>query len=93
MSKQHTITVHTISEDGLPPRDFDTAGLVGRVAFIFDGSLYSGWPLKVEGKDGYDENAEYPSDPEEVEWEDGETARHFTGIKKWVELPVAGWDL
>jgi hypothetical protein len=82
MSKQYTITVHTISEDGLPPKDYDKAGLVGRVAFIFDGCVYSGWPLKMEGKNGmYDENADYPSDPEEVVWEDSETAHKFTGIK------------
>ncbi len=93
MSKQYTITVHTIAEDGLPPKDFEQAGLTGRVVFIFDGCLYSGWPLTDEGPDGYDEQADDPEDPEEVEWEDSETAQKFGGVKKWVELPVAGWDL
>jgi hypothetical protein len=81
MSKQHTITVHTILEDGLPPYDLEKAGLVGRVAFIFDGNIYCGWPVNRE------------EDPEEVVWEDSEIAHTFTGVKKWVELPVAGWDL
>lgn len=94
MSKQYTITVHTIAEDGLPPKDFYKAGLVGRVAFIFDGNIYCGWPLKKDGSNGgYDENADYPDDPEEIVWEDSETAHHFSGIKKWIELPVPGWEL
>jgi len=81
MSKQYTITVHTIAEDGLPPDDLDKAGLVGRVAFIFDGCVYSGWPLRES------------EDLDELEWEDGETATKFSGVKKWIELPVPGWDL
>lgn len=93
MSKEYTISVHTIAEDGLPPKDYDKAGLVGRVAFIFDGNLYSGWPLKKEGPDGYDVNGDYPSDPEEVKWEDAHTDITFSGVKKWVELPVPAWEL
>jgi hypothetical protein len=80
MSKQYTITVHTIAEDGLPPDDFDKAGLVGRVAFIFDGHVCSGWPLR-DSRDS------------DTVWEDAETAMKFTGIEKWIELPVPGWDL
>jgi hypothetical protein len=75
VSKHYTIIVHTIEEDGLPPEDFEKAGLIGRVAFIFDGNIYSGWPINPNI------------------WEDSETAKRFTGIKKWVELPVAGWEL
>ena len=79
MSKQYTIIVHTISEDGLPPKDLEKADLVGRVAFIFDGSIYSGWPINDDG--------------EEIVWEDGETAQKFRGVEKWIELPVPGWEL
>ena len=86
MSKQYTIIVHTIAEDGLPPRDLEKAGLTGRTAFIFDGSIYCGWP-------SYDEDEEQPEDPDEVFWEDGETAKRFMGIKKWIELPAPGWKL
>jgi len=82
MSKQYTIIVHTIKEDGLPPKDFAKAGLVGRVAFIFDGCLYSGWPINPD-----------ESDPEEVVWEDSETAQRFSGVEKWIELPVSASDL
>lgn len=83
MSKQYTITVHTIAEDGLPPSDFEKAGLIGRVAFIFDGNIYCGWPL----------SGNYADDPADVVWEDSETAHKFSGVKKWIELPVAGWEL
>jgi hypothetical protein len=76
MKKEYTIAVYTIDEDGLPPPDYEGAGLVGRVAFLFDGSLYSGWPLQNGAI-----------------WEDAETAHHFAGVTKWIELPVAGWDL
>jgi hypothetical protein len=82
MSKQYIIIVHAIEEDGLPPKDFDKAGLVGRVAFIFDGAIYSGWPTPPAEED-----------PGEVTWEDSETGHRFSGVKKWVELPVPGWDL
>lgn len=82
MSKQYTITVHTIAEDGLPPKDFDEAGLVGRVAFVFDGAIYSGWPTNPGEED-----------PNDVVWEDSETGHTFTGVKKWIELPVPGWEL
>lgn len=37
------IKVHEISKDGLP--DMDNEDLVGKVAFIFDGCIVSGWPL------------------------------------------------
>ncbi len=94
MSKEYTIIVHSIEEDGLPPKDYEKADLIGRVAFIFDGNIYCGWPLKELGKDGvYDENADRPSNPEDVVWEDSETAHHFSGVKKWIELPVPGWKL
>jgi hypothetical protein len=81
MSKEYTITVHTIAEDGLPPSDYEAADLIGRVAFLFDGNLYCGWPLNRD------------DDPEEIVWQDSETAHQFAGVKKWIELPVAGWKL
>lgn len=86
MSKQYTIIVHTIKEDGLPPKDFEEAGLTGRVAFIFDGDIYSGWPA-------YGEDQEMPDDPDEIVWEESEHAHKMMGVEKWIELPVAGWEL
>ena len=41
-----TIKVHEIAVDGLPPRDDDS--YTGRVAFLFDGCIVSGWPLHRE---------------------------------------------
>ena len=35
------IKIHLIAEDGLPNMD----ELTGRVAFIWDGDIYSGWPI------------------------------------------------
>lgn len=83
MSKTYTITVHTIAEDGLPPQDIVQAGLTGRIAFIFDGAIYSGWPL----------NAATEKDVHAVLWEDAETGKQYVGVKKWIELPIAGWEL
>lgn len=39
------IKVRKIAEHGLPDMD----KLVGRVAFIFDGCIVSGWPLDPDG--------------------------------------------
>lgn len=82
MSKEYTVKVHTISEDGLP----DMEKLVGRVAFIWDGAICSGWPTELAD----------PSDPESMQWESSEDALgglQLYGVKKWIELPVAGWEL
>lgn len=93
MSKEYTVIVHTIAEDGLPPRDYEKAGLIGRVAFIFDGSIYCGWPLRKDDEDSNESGREEGDDLDELEWSDSETAHRFSGVKKWIELPVPGWDL
>ena len=69
------IIVHEIAKDGLPDMD----NLTGRVAFIFDGCIVSGWPLD----DG--ESWEANSD----------VGRHgtFTGVTHWVEFPAPVWEL
>jgi hypothetical protein len=43
--KELTIKVHEIAVDGLPPND---DALIGRLAFLFDGCIVSGWPLRRE---------------------------------------------
>jgi hypothetical protein len=80
MSEQLTVIVHEIATDGLPDMDV----LVGRVAFIFDGCIVSGWPLEPDDEDrGYD-------DSEGVAWEgDSDVAfvTEFWGVTHWVEFP------
>jgi hypothetical protein len=83
MSKQFTITVHSIAEDGLP----DMSKLVGRVAFIFDGCTVSGWPLGA----GEDADGPYIG-----QWEaDSDVGKHgaFEGVTHWIEFPVPEWEL
>ena len=71
--------VYTIAEHGLPDMD----KLVGRVAFIFDGCIVSGWPLR-------------PDEDGNVLWEaDDDVGRHgvFNGVEKYVVFDVPVWDL
>lgn len=71
--------VYTIKQDGLPNMD----KLVGRVAFIFDGSIVSGWPLR-------------PDNDGNVLWEaDEDVGRHgvFNGVEKYVVFDVPVWEL
>lgn len=72
--------VYTIEIDGLP----DMSKLTGRVAFIFDGCIVSGWPL-------------YPkfSDNKEA-WEaddDVGKSGQFHGVKKYVIFDKPVWQL
>lgn len=39
--REMTIKIHEVATDGLP----DMENLTGRVAFVFDGCVVSGWPL------------------------------------------------
>ena len=78
MAEQMTVMVHTILEDGLPDMD----KLTGRVAFIWDGAIVSGWPLNRVGN------------PEA--WEPAEDAMGhgpFYGVTHWVEFPTAIWNI
>lgn len=86
MSKTYSIKVHEIKTDGLPPRDLEKAGLVGRVAFIWDGAIVSGWPTELDD----------PSDPESMKWETSEDAlgtHELHGVKYWVELQIPTWEM
>lgn len=72
------VILHKISEDGLP--DMET--LCGRVAFIFDGCVVSGWPL-ICNEDG------------EQMWEaDSDVGRtgKFAGVEYWLEFAEPVWD-
>jgi hypothetical protein len=45
--REITVKIHDVAVDGLPPRDGEPGyqESIGRVAFIFDGCIVSGWPL------------------------------------------------
>lgn len=84
MSRQLTVRVHSIAEDGLP----DMGALVGRVAFLFDGNIVSGWPLHVVPTDH--------STPYSGRWEADTDVGHnqpFAGVTHWVEFPVPVWEI
>ena len=76
MSADLTVKVHAIAEDGFPDMD----ELTGRVAFIFDGCIVSGWPLGNGLQHGFSGRWEANSDV-------GRMTR-FEGVTHWVEFPV-----
>ena len=91
MAQEVTIKVHAIAEDGLP----DTDNLTGRVAFIFDGSIVSGWPLvpRADHADLYQRAGVYEGEPDL--WEGDTDVSHnrpFAGVTHWVEFPEPVWD-
>lgn len=78
MSEQKQVIIHAIAEDGLPDMD----SMTGRVAFIFNGCIVSGWPLRSK-EDGF------------TLWEgDSDVARRvdFGGVTHWIEFPEPLWD-
>jgi hypothetical protein len=89
MSEQMTVTVHAIAEDGLPDMD----SLVGRVAFIWDGAVISGWihyswwRRRLREPRGMRRGG--------VLWEGSEDrcGGPFGGVTHWIELPVPAWLL
>lgn len=86
--KEITVKLYDIEEDGLPPEE----GITGRLAFIFDGCIVSGWPLynihiKYPGND-------FPMHGKDV-WEANSDVGHqgkFVGIKKYVIFEKPMWD-
>lgn len=80
MTSELTIKLHQIATDGLP----DMESLTGRVAFIFDGCIVSGWPLRELNEDGL------------PYWEaNSDVGRNvkFDSVTQWVELPSPVWVL
>ena len=83
MSRQVTVTVHDVATDGLPDMD----SLTGRVAFIFDGCVVSGWPMKPGDSDELWDEGEWEADSDV-----GRAWQRYGGVKHWVEFPVPVWD-
>ena len=73
-----TIKIHEIATDGLP----DMEGMTGRVAFLWDGNILSGWPL------------EQPGCESGKLWEcSAKGAGQHYGVTHWIELPSEAWNL
>lgn len=83
MSTEITVTVHEIAADGLPDMD----ALVGRVAFIFDGSVVSGWPLHTNPTDHSTPYSGYWEADSDV----GLTVK-FASVTHWLEFPEPVWN-
>ena len=74
MNELLTVDLRDVAVDGYPNMD----ALTGRVAFIFDGCVVSGWPLYELGEDGF------------RTWEaDSDVGRTgaFAGVRKWLVFP------
>jgi hypothetical protein len=85
------VVIHEIATDGLPPRENGSLAdsMTGRVAFIWDGTLVTGWPL-------YD--GEVSDGPNYTGlWEVSDDALRgspvLSGVTHWVELPEPVWGL
>lgn len=90
MSRKMEVIVHDVATEGIPEMTgFDDA-LVGRVAFIFDGCIVSGWPM-------VEEDGGIPTDDNDNPlWEGNhDVARHtlFANVTHWVEFPVPVWEI
>lgn len=84
MARQVTVAIHAIAQDGYPNLDV----LTGRVAFIWDGHVVSGWPLQVDSDDR--------NSPFTGRWEAADnklsSVREFAGVTHWIEFPDPVWD-
>lgn len=81
MSRDLTVRVHSIAEDGIPDMNDET--LTGRIAFVFDGCIVTGSPLHTDPQDY--------STPYSGYWEADTDVGHtqkFAGVAHWVEFPV-----
>jgi hypothetical protein len=94
--KHLTIRIHAIAVDGLPDADMEP----GRVAFIYDGCILTGWPLipdrlRAEGSGVGPLVADYHAAGDTL-WEaesDTGRAQPFGGVTHWVEFPESLYDL
>ncbi len=72
---EHKIKVYSVEDDGLPDMD----NLTGRVAFIFDGAIFSGSPL--------------PEEDGGILWQNDEgPISQFYGIKHYVVFEKSLWE-
>jgi len=83
MSQTITVVVHKIATDGLPGTDYK---LTGRVAFIWNGAIVSGWPIDAEFGGVV---------AGEQLWEPSEDCfgGPLFGVTHWIEFPTEVWNL
>lgn len=85
MSEQVTVTIRSIAEDGLPDRRDES--LTGRLAFLWDGYIVTGWPLYASE----DRQSAYTGT-----WEAADdklsSVRAFANVTHWVEFPEPIWE-
>lgn len=74
--------VYSIEKHGLP----DMSNLVGKVAFIFDGCIVSGGPLRGE--------EDYENAPDDL-WEGNSDVSFgkFSGVKYYVVFDTEVWNI
>lgn len=77
MSQPIEVTIHEVATDGLPDMD----ELTGRVAFIFDGCIVSGWPLGRGDEPRWEANSDVGN------------GREFAGITHWIKFPAPLWEI
>ena len=79
MAKTMEIKIHAVATDGLPNME----KLVGRVAYIWDGSIVSGWPVTNGFESG------------EQMWEPSENryGGPVIGVTHWLEFPEPFWNI
>ena len=85
MSRTYEIEVRDVEHDGYP--DMNNDDIIGRVAFIWDGEIVSGWPLHQDPEDY--------STPFTGVWEAAEDRMGggYSGVHQWVLFPVPFWSL
>lgn len=82
MSRHLGVRVHSIAEDGLPARD----ETIGRVAFIWNGAVVSGWPIPENAATGEGYSGR---------WEPSEDrfGGPVSGVTHWIEFPEPTWRI
>ena len=87
MSRTVIIEIYNVNSDGFPPKKG------GAVGFIWDGDVYTGWPL-IDDDGDYPDNdslvtsAVAKADPGNVKWEASEECVRgvFVGVTHWFQI-------
>lgn len=89
MSTEITVIVHNVERDGVPDMEADR-DLVGRIAYVWDGAIVSGWPI---GMDVAEESTDLDLGVQYWEPSEGRMGGPVTGVEQWIELPYPAWSL